>query len=291
MEQFLAFAVATARRAGDFLRTHFGEQHHIEYKGEINLVTEADRRSEAVIIAAIRECFPNHAILAEESPALAGSSSCRWIVDPLDGTTNYAHGFPMFCVSLALEVEGTVTVGVVYQPLLDEMFTAAKGQGAFLNGRPIHVSTTAALSHSLLATGFPYDIRVGGDNNMGHFFHMAMRAQALRRAGSAALDLAYVAAGRFDGFWELRLAPWDMAAGTLLVEEAGGTVTDLRGGPFFLSSPAVVASNSMIHTAMLKVLALSWWQNGSRLRLRARRAPASHLARGGRQTTFRRIGC
>ncbi len=255
MHTYREFAVAIARRAGAYLKEGLNEKHRIDYKGEINIVTEADRKSEQMIVSAIRETFPAHGILAEESAAVVGDADCRWIIDPLDGTTNYAHGFPVFCVAIALEEQGEVRLGVVYNPVLDEMFVAEKGQGAYLNDRSIHVSATAELSRALLATGFPYDIREGGEDNMNYFYGLALKAQAIRRAGAAALDLAYVAAGRFDGFWELKLMPWDTAAGVLLVREAGGRVTDLDGEAYVLSSPHVMASNGLLHEAMFRVIA------------------------------------
>jgi myo-inositol-1(or 4)-monophosphatase len=255
MHRYREFIEATAREAGALLRERIDDRHTVQYKGEINLVTEADHLSEALIVERIRKSFPDHGILAEESQETANGSGFRWIIDPLDGTTNYAHGYPVFCVSIALEVEGEIRLGAVYNPMLDEMFIAEKGAGAFLHGRRLKVSQTAELSRSLLATGFPYDIRDNRDNNINYFEAMALNTQAVRRAGSAALDLAYLAAGRFDGFWELKLMPWDMAAGWLLVEEAGGVVTDLQGDPFALHLPHILASNGLIHTEMSRLLA------------------------------------
>ncbi len=255
MHAYRAFAAAIAQEAGELLRQRFRSRHRVEYKGEIDLVTEADRLAEDLLVRRIRARYPDHDILAEESAPLHTGASCRWIIDPLDGTTNYAHGFPMFCVSVALEVEGAIRVGAVYQPLLEEMFWAAEGEGAFLNGEPIRVSGMQDLSRSLLATGFPYDIRRNPNNNINYFNALAKTAQAVRRAGSAALDMAYVAAGRFDGFWELKLRPWDTAAGWLLVCEAGGTVTDLFGQSFDLDAPHVIASNGRIHPALVAILA------------------------------------
>ena len=246
---------AVAREAGDLLRGRLHDRHFIQYKGEINLVTEADRLSELLIVERIRWEFPMHDILTEESPETTNGSDFRWIIDPLDGTTNYAHGYPVFCVSIALEVTGVIMLGVVYNPMLDELFTAERGAGAFLNGKRLTVSRTETLSRSLLATGFPYDIREDRNNNINYFEVMALSAQAVRRAGSAALDLAYLAAGRFDGFWELKLMPWDTAAGWLLVEEAGGGVTDLCGDPYHLHSRNMLASNSLIHAEMVRILA------------------------------------
>ncbi len=252
---YLKNARLMASEAGRYLREHLRDRHHVRYKGEIDIVTEADQAAEELIVGTIRSLYPGHDVLAEESPATSHGSPFRWIVDPLDGTTNYSHGYPVFCVSIALEIQGVCVVGVVYNPMLEEMFTAVKGQGAFLNGEPIAVSRTAEISRSLLATGFPYDIRFSPENNMNYFGAMAVNVQAIRRAGSAALDLAYVAAGRFDGFWELKLKPWDMAAGCLLVSEAGGRVTDIHGSEFSLDAPHVAASNGIIHARMLDILA------------------------------------
>jgi myo-inositol-1(or 4)-monophosphatase len=253
MNEYLSFATTIAREAGLLLKGRLNDRHTIDFKGEIDIVTEADRLSESLIIAAIHSRWPHHDIQSEESAAILKGSSCRWVVDPLDGTTNYAHGYPVFSVSIALESEGEINLGVVFNPMLDEMFVAEKGRGAFLNGRPLSVSGTTRLSHGLLATGFPYDIRSSENNNINYFIEMAKKARAIRRAGSAALDLAYVAAGRFDGFWELKLQPWDMAAGSLLVREAGGLVTDLFGAPFSLLSPHVLASNGILHDDMKSV--------------------------------------
>jgi myo-inositol-1(or 4)-monophosphatase len=252
-----SFIEALCVEAGALLRERLHESHTVEYKGEINLVTEADRLAETLIVERIRRSFPGHDILTEESPspATANGSGFRWIIDPLDGTTNYAHGYPVFCVSIGLEVEGVIRLGAVYNPMLEELFAAERGKGAFLNGIRLAVSRTADLNKSLLATGFPYDLRQDRNNNMNYFRALAMSTQAVRRAGSAALDLAYVAAGRFDGFWELKLMPWDTAAGWLLVEEAGGRVTDLGDGPYHLRAPHILASNGRIHDGMLRVLA------------------------------------
>lgn len=249
------FIEAVAQEAGALLRGRIHETHTVQYKGEINLVTEADRLSEALIVERIRGAFPGHDILTEESPETANGSEFRWIVDPLDGTTNYAHGYPVFCVSIAFEAEGKIRLGAVFNPMLGELFVAEEGKGAFLNGRPLKVSRTAELSRGLLATGFPYDIRDDRNNNMNYFRALAMSAQAVRRAGSAALDMAYLAAGRFEGFWELKLMPWDTAAGWLLVTEAGGVVTDLKGSPYGLASPHILASNGLVHKEMVGVLA------------------------------------
>ncbi|HNY71911.1 MAG TPA: inositol monophosphatase family protein [Syntrophales bacterium] len=248
------FAMAVAAEAGRYLRDNLNNRHQVRFKGVIDIVTEADQQAEDMIVGAIHRQYPHHDILAEESAAFTTGSPYRWIIDPLDGTTNYAHGYPVFCVSIALEWEGNCILGVVYNPMLEEMFVAEAGRGAYLNDRSLVVSKTGILSEGLLATGFPYDIRWSQENNMNFFQAMAVEVQAIRRAGSAALDLAYVAAGRFDGFWELKLHPWDTAAGCLLVREAGGTVTDLRGEAFLLTSPHVVASNGLIHDQILSVL-------------------------------------
>lgn len=245
---------SVAVEAGTLLREKLYDRHTVQYKGEINLVTEADRLSETLIMERIRQSFPGHDILAEESPETANGSGFRWIIDPLDGTTNYAHGYPIFCVSIALEIAGEIRLGAVYNPMLAELFTVERGAGAFLNGSRISVSPTADLNKALLATGFPYDIREDRNNNMNYFMAMAMNAQAVRRGGSAALDLAYVAAGRFDGFWELKLMPWDTAAGWLLITEAGGSVTDLSGGPYGLCSPHMLAGNGLVNHEMLRIL-------------------------------------
>jgi myo-inositol-1(or 4)-monophosphatase len=219
-------------------------------------LTSSRRRpaSEKTILAIIGRAFPGHGVLAEESDPRTGDAEHLWVVDPLDGTTNYSRGFPYFCVSVALARAGRVVVAAVYQPLLDEMFTAIRGHGAFLNGSRLRVSGQAYLEQAFLATGFPYDIRRSRRTNIDHFSAFATRCLAIRRAGAAALDLAYVAAGRFDGFWELKLRPWDIAAASLLVEEAGGRVTGLAGRPWRLSMRDIVASNGRVHHEMLAVL-------------------------------------
>jgi myo-inositol-1(or 4)-monophosphatase len=250
-------AVRAAKKTGRMLAEHLGKAGKVEFKGAVDIVTEMDRRAESLIIDEIRKDFPEHGVLTEESRELKSGSGFRWIIDPLDGTTNYAHGFPTFCVSIAFEEAGTVKLGAVYNPMLDELFLAEKGGGAFLNGLKIRVSGTDSLDKSLLATGFPYDIRVSEKNNLDHFTAFATRVQAIRRAGSAALDLSYTACGRFDGFWEMKLHPWDVAAASLIMEEAGGTVTDFNNGPFSIYSDECLASNGLIHDQMLKVLRIS----------------------------------
>jgi len=252
----LDFAIQTARDAGRILAERFGRKIEISNKSEIDLVTESDLASEKVIIDRIRTHYPRHSILAEESGASNPDdreSGWRWIIDPLDGTTNYAHGYPCFCVSIALAYEGRMEIGVVYDPIRDEMFAAERGQGASLNSRRISVSSTMNLSAALLCTGFPYDVRERNDFAR-HFAGFIMKAQGVRRDGAAALDLAYVAAGRFDGFWEEGLKPWDVAAGALIIEEAGGRVSKYRGEPLDIYSPPIVASNGLIHDQMREVL-------------------------------------
>lgn len=254
MENYRDLALSAAREAGLLLKERLHVIHQVQFKGDKNLVTEGDRLSEELIIGRIKSAFPDHDILSEESPETVNGSDCRWIIDPLDGTTNYAHGYPVFSVSIALEIKGDIRLGVVFNPMLDEMFVAEKGRGAFLNGRRLSVSAVSELGLSLLATGFPYNIRTTQNNNINYFNRMILSSQAVRRAGSAALDLAYLAAGRFDGFWELQLMPWDVAAGRLLVSEAGGMVTEISGIPHKLTSADMAASNGLIHAEMLAAL-------------------------------------
>ena len=255
----LNFAIQTAHEAGRILQERVGRSIQITNKGAIDLVTEADLAAERLIIERIKSYHPRHAVLAEESGAsdLAGGpkSEYQWIVDPLDGTTNFAHGYPCFCVSIALEHNGIIEVGVIYDPLRDETFAAERNEGATLNGRKIRVSEIDDLNRAMLCTGFPYDVRDRG-NFARHFSNFIMHAQAVRRDGSAALDLAYVACGRFDGFWEEGLRPWDVAAGVLLVAEAGGRVSHYDGTPFDVYTPPIVASNGLVHDEMMRVLAM-----------------------------------
>ena len=248
--QFVATMEEIAREAGTLLMDFFRRRVKIEYKGDADLVTEADRSSEALIRKRIKEKWPAHDILGEEGGLVDTGSEYRWYVDPLDGTTNFAHGFPVFCVSMALEHKGKRIAGVIYDPTRDEMFTAAKGSGARLNGEVMKISQTKTLAESLVATGFPSHKRHKNPNI--HFYHqITLKTHGVRRAGSAALDLCCVASGRFDGFWEFNLNPWDTAAGVLIVEEAGGRVTDFSGGPFNIDSRQTVASNGLIHDALL----------------------------------------
>ena len=253
----LNFAIQTAHDAGRILAERFGRAIEVSNKGDIDIVTEADLAAERFIIERIKSHYPRHAILAEEAEAAGrrheGEGEWKWIIDPLDGTTNYAHGYPSFCVSVALERAGQVELGVVHDPLRGETFAAERGEGASLNGRRIRVSEVEDLNAALLCTGFPYDVR-GRDDFVRHFRNFIMHGQAVRRDGAAALDLAYVACGRFDGFWEEGLRPWDVAAGVLLVHEAGGRVTHYDGSPFHIYKPPIAASNGLVHDAMLGVL-------------------------------------
>ena len=254
---FLETAITAARTAGALLKLALGKTLDIEFKGEVDIVTDLDRAAEDQIVSIITSRFPEHGILTEESSEKLKESVYRWIIDPLDGTTNFAHGFPVFCVSIALEKDGVVVLGVVYDPTRDELFRAEKSDGAYLNDVEIRVSGVETLDTSLLATGFPYDIRTSRENNLDHFSRFAVKAQAIRRAGSAALDLCYVASGRFDGFWELKLHPWDIAAGTLIIAEAGGRVTDFSGGPSSLGCKRLLATNGLIHDEMIDILTSS----------------------------------
>jgi myo-inositol-1(or 4)-monophosphatase len=259
-EEFLAVAIPAAQAAGAAVRavSDAGVQD-LRFKGEgkRDLVTEADKRSEQIIVDAITQRFPDHRILAEEGTSTGGSGEYRWIIDPLDGTTNFAHRYPLYCVSIAVERGGETRAGVVYAPYMDELFVAVRGEGATLNGVPIRVSAVDELIGGLLCTGFPYRLDGPEGNNLMNWGNFVLRTQATRRDGAAALDLCYVAAGRFDGFWELNLQPWDIAAGALIVQEAGGTISDAYGRPFTVEGHDVVASNGLLHEKMLDVLAMS----------------------------------
>jgi myo-inositol-1(or 4)-monophosphatase len=255
-QQFLDIAVEAALIAGRFQQYRFASFMNVTLKGDKNLVTEVDQESERLIVRHLLGTYPDHNIVAEEGEYPQGDASFRWIIDPLDGTTNYAHGFPWFCVSIGLESAGELVSGVIYNPMHDELFTATKGGGAFLNGQRLHVSTRAPLQNTLLATGFPYDCANDPANNFGNFIAFQKAARGIRRAGAAALDLAYVAAGRLDGFWELKLKPWDVAAGVLLVREAGGTVTTFDGTDYDVFNHRIVASNGLIHAEMTAMLAM-----------------------------------
>jgi myo-inositol-1(or 4)-monophosphatase len=254
--QVLELCQRLARAAGRLQRERYGTALEIRTKSaSIDLVTEVDQACESLIVDALTAERPGDAILAEEGGGTdRPDAAWRWIIDPLDGTTNYAHGYPRFCVSIGVERDGVRSVGVVYDPLLDELFCAVRGEGTTLNGRPLRVTKEADLGRALLATGFAYDVRLSPEDNVNHFIAFVKRSRAVRRDGSAALNLAYVAAGRFDGFWELKLHPWDIAAGVLMVEEAGGQASDLAGGPPPHSGAELVASNGRIHDAMLEIL-------------------------------------
>jgi myo-inositol-1(or 4)-monophosphatase len=252
MEGYLTVAVSIAREAGALLAELLERPHEISYKRRSDLVTEADRRSEALIVQRLRDEFPAHTVVAEEGGGQQTGSDYCWYVDPLDGTTNFAHGYPVFCVTLGLAYRNEMVAGVVYDPVRDELFTAERGAGAYLNSKRLHVSRTASLSESLVATGFP-PFATNHDLNVQFYFRFTMLSHGIRRAGSAALDLCSVAAGRFEGFWELKLNPWDKAAGSLLVTEAGGQVTDLEGRPFNILGDEVFASNGLVHGEMVKV--------------------------------------
>jgi myo-inositol-1(or 4)-monophosphatase len=247
-------ALAAARAGGALLRSKFGTRLHIEEKSAKDLVTEADREAEAAIVAVIQARFPEHNILAEEGDYPQTASPFRWIIDPLDGTTNFTHAFPWFAVSIALEEAGEIILGIVYQPYYEELFVAVKGQGATLNGQPLQVSAINRLDRALLATGFAPASSSSPASNFDHFVHFQEQAQACRRPGAASLDLACVAAGRFDGFWEMKLKPWDTAAGMLLVTEAGGRVSNFDGAPFSPENLECLASNGLIHDAMIPIL-------------------------------------
>ncbi|MGA8773358.1 MAG: inositol monophosphatase family protein [Terriglobales bacterium] len=241
---------AIAREAGGLLLEHFRRHVKIEYKGSADLVTIADRQSEALILSRIREHFPAHDVMGEEGTRIETGSDYKWYVDPLDGTTNFAHGYPVFCVSLGFEYRGQLVAGVIYDPTRDEMFAAGKGTGAKLNGAPLGVSSTPRLAESLIGTGFPSHKRHKNPNI--YFYHqLTLHSHGVRRAGSAALDLCNVAAGRYDGFWEFNLNPWDTAAGVLVVEESGGRVSDFAGGPFQIASHETLATNGHIHEELL----------------------------------------
>jgi myo-inositol-1(or 4)-monophosphatase len=248
----LEVAVAAAKAAGEILQSSFGQQHQIKYKGEVDLVTEVDEQAEQAIKNSLQEVFPTYGMLAEESGRLTGEMDARWIVDPLDGTTNYAHGLPIFATSIALERAGEVVVGVVHDPLAEETYAAERGGGATLNGQDIQVSKTDELIRALLATGFPYD-RQDMPAALDLFGRFAVLTQSMRRLGSAALDACYVAAGRLDGYYERGIKAWDIAAGGLILEEAGGKVTDYRGREVDLEGGEVVASNSLLHPALISV--------------------------------------
>lgn len=248
-------AEATAIKAGKLLLKEFHSKREIQFKGNTNnLVTDMDKASEELIVKAIQKEFPSHSIIAEERPILNYGSPYQWYIDPLDGTTNYTHGFPVFCVSIGFEVNDKPLLGVVYNPNLNEIFHAIKGDGAYRNGKHVRISKTNKISESLLATGFPYDLKTSKNNNLNYFNTFIMHARAIRRAGSAALDLCYTACGIFDGFWEIKLGPWDIAASSIIAKEAGATVTDFYDNKLNLYKGEIIASNGLIHKEMLKII-------------------------------------
>jgi len=255
ISQFVAAAEEAAQAAGSLIRDSWQQVKQIQYKSSIDLVTTIDHQSEERIVSILHKRFPNHSILAEEETNIAGQKSdYRWIIDPVDGTTNFAHAYPHFCVSIALEFTGEVILGLVYDPIKEETFSAIRDQGAFLNGGRIQATKEAELGKALLATGFPYDRRQKVDFYLSFFKDFMLSCQAIRRNGSAALDLCYVACGRLDGFWEFGLNPWDTAAGSLIVTEAGGTMGDFSGNAFSIWKKEVLASNGRIHDAMLHIM-------------------------------------
>ena len=254
LQPTLSDVESLARAAGKILRDGYDQEHNVQYKGVIDLVTEIDHASEAYLIGEIKRRWPESLIFAEESGE-SGRGELTWYIDPLDGTVNYAHGVPIFCVSIACAWDGQTRLGVVYDPLRDEMFSAERGRSAQLNGRPLHVSRAAELKRSLLVTGFPYDTWTAVPNNLEYFGRFAQTTQGVRRLGSAALDLCYVAAGRFDGFWELKLNAWDVAAAGLIAEQAGARVTDLSGGADYISPPiSILAAAPGVYAQMREVL-------------------------------------
>jgi myo-inositol-1(or 4)-monophosphatase len=250
----LDFAVSLARNVGDRIAKHAGQRIRVSYKSEVDLVTQFDRQAQNLIVNALLKQYPGYGVLSEEDMDTGAGHPVRWIVDPLDGTTNFAHGLPIWAISIALEIEKEIVLGIVYDPNRKEIFTAMKDSGARLNGRKVSVSRTKKLGHSLLVTGFPYDIRRTTNNNLRQFSEFAVRARAVRRLGSAALDLCYTACGRFDGYWELKLSPWDQAAGSLILREAGGRITDFAGRQFSIYGDEVLGTNGLIHRQMLHVL-------------------------------------
>jgi myo-inositol-1(or 4)-monophosphatase len=255
-DSLTTIAIQAARQGGAILLDYAKKGFHVHKKDQaINLVTEADLRSEEAVIETIRRAFPQHQILSEEQGMQdIPTHPMKWIIDPLDGTTNFAHGFPMYNVSIGVEYEGACVLGVVYDPTRNELFLAQKGKGATLNGTPIQVSTTPKLNEALLVTGFAYDVQTANDNNLKEFCAFTVRARGMRRTGTAAIDLCYIACGRFDGFWELQLNPWDTAAGKVIVEEAGGTITNYEGEPYSIYGNNIIATNTHIHQEMIEVL-------------------------------------
>lgn len=254
LQRILSFTVTLAHDVGDYVHKGSAQKKKVHYKGEVNLVTQYDRISQSLLVERCKENFPHYGVLSEENITITGSAPGRWIIDPLDGTTNFAHGLPIWTLSIAFEYRGEILSGVVYDPTRKETFHAVKGKGAYLNRKKIKVSRIRKLTRALLVTGFPYDIRESKKNNLEYFNRFALCAQAVRRLGSAALDLCYTACGRFDGYWELKLSPWDQAAGSLIMKEAGGMITDFSNKPFSIYGNEVLATNGSIHRAMLRVI-------------------------------------
>ena len=254
MQPNLEFIIDLSRQAGKILKEGYGKEHQVHYKGPVDLVTEIDHKSEELLVSRILSAFPDHTIVAEESGLTQGSLQHLWYIDPVDGTSNYSRGLPMFCVSIAYAYQGKMSLAAVYDPLRDECFYAEKGKGAFLNGSPIHVAETSELMASMLVTGFPYDMDQE-NNNVDNFITMVRKAHTVRRLGSAVLDQAYVAMGRLDDYWEAGVSAWDIAAGTLLIEEAGGLVTRINGDPDYMKPPYdILAANPVLHRKMLAEL-------------------------------------
>jgi myo-inositol-1(or 4)-monophosphatase len=250
MSQLIDVAVEAAREAGKILANYYGREKKIEFKGEIDLVTEVDTKSEKTIVEVLQRHFPQHSILAEEGSNRSQSSGYKWVIDPLDGTTNYAHDYPFFCVSIGLEKDGEIVGGVVYHPIWDELFVAEKGSGAFLNGRKIKVSNVDNLRRALITTGFPYELNKIPPQSFEYFKNFINTSQAVRRDGSAALDMCYLAMGKTDGFWEEALKPWDTAAGLIMITEAGGKVTNFQAESYSIYETQILASNGLIHEQM-----------------------------------------
>jgi myo-inositol-1(or 4)-monophosphatase len=254
MSPTLTDLIRLARQAGEILRQSFGKQLQVDYKSAIDLVSDADHRSEQFLLGYIHQNYPTHRIMAEESGEHSGNADHAWFIDPLDGTVNYVHGIPIYAVSIAYAQDGELYLGVVYDPTRDECFSAERGKGAWLNDQPIRPSLASDLGRALLVTGFPYDIRTTPENNLENYAHFALHSQGVRRLGSAALDLCYVACGRFDGFWEMELKPWDLAAGAVIARQAGARVTDAAGEDFSSPPPSILAANPHIHPLMLREL-------------------------------------
>ena len=248
--------ISAAYKGAEILQSYFGNITRVNKKGAIDLVTEADLRSEEKVVSTILAAFPDHTILAEESGLKEGTPECRWLIDPLDGTTNFAHQVPIFCISIAFATRDIIRTGIVLNPINGELFSATRGEGAQRNGKPIQVSSTSRISDSLLVTGFPYNLREIFDPIISRYASCLRAAQGIRRLGSAALDLCYVACGRFEGFWEQNLKPWDTAAGSLIAAEAGGQVTDFSNRPFQVDAKEILATNGQIHDEMLSLLRL-----------------------------------